>query len=271
MTNPNPIEPVQGVKPAVESAPAAHDASTERVAPDQAKFSALMATETASAELNLGVPPAQEKELHPLFAQEGGSAQRSGSATDQERKKRQQQETEEVAGLAGRSKGSGTAEAGATASEAITSAPSQRTDSFDSQVRALQDQIARDQEGLTKYGDQIKPSYYPVLRNHLTHIDDHIKIALSKVGIEGKGIAEEPGQKKLHPVKQFISYLTHNHQQLEALSSTVASLEHGGQFSAQQMLALQYKMHTIQQQVELFSALLNKVIESIKTVMNVQV
>ena len=53
--------------------------------------------------------------------------------------------------------------------------------------------------------------------------------------------------------------------------STVEQFNLTGQITPANMLAIQMKMGYVQQQIELFTSLLNKALESTKTIMNVQV
>ena len=69
-----------------------------------------------------------------------------------------------------------------------------------------------------------------------------------------------------------MSFLTNSQQQLENLNGTIAHLNIAGpNLSPANMLAIQLKMNAVTQQIELFTSLLNKALESAKTIMNVQV
>jgi len=118
---------------------------------------------------------------------------------------------------------------------------------------------------------EIKPSYQTVLRNRLTHIDDNLKIALNKAGIEYTPPPVASGGNSNNPVQKFLNFVTNSQQQLENLNVAVDGVGNNGQISPASMLAIQMKMGHIQQQIELFTSLLNKALESTKTIMNVQV
>lgn len=128
----------------------------------------------------------------------------------------------------------------------------------------------------------IKSSVRNLLQNKLSHIDDGLKIALTKVNSEynaGKDITtteatatEQPGPVRVNPIERFLGFvadgqyqLAHLGEQLEVMGAT------GKELSPTNMLAVQVKMGWIQQELELFSNLLNKSLESIKTIMNIQV
>lgn len=117
---------------------------------------------------------------------------------------------------------------------------------------------------------EIKDSVQTLLRSKLSHIDESLKIALSKAGVEYTPPAKQAGIAT--PIERFLGFLTHAQRQLENLGDGVQSLTAmKGQLSPATMLAIQVKVGYVQQEVELFTSLLNKLLESTKTVMNVQV
>ncbi len=112
-----------------------------------------------------------------------------------------------------------------------------------------------------------------LLKNKLTHINDNLRIALNKAGVEYALPNENPtAQNLLNPVDRFLGLLTNGQYQLQNLS---AELEHmstaGVQLSPANMMAIQIKVNQVTQQIELFINLLNNAIQSTKTIMNVQV
>jgi len=122
--------------------------------------------------------------------------------------------------------------------------------------------------------EDIKPSYQTLLKNRLTHVDDNLKIALSKAGVEYDSIAQAAPTKNnlVNPMQRFLGFLTHGQYQLEHLEKTIEHLNlTGAQLSPVNMLAIQIKVGQVQQEIELFTSLLNKSLESTKTIMNVQV
>lgn len=132
-------------------------------------------------------------------------------------------------------------------------------------------QLEEAKTSLSQAGAELKPSYQTVLRNRLSHIDDNLKIALSKAGVEYTAPAV-PQQGAANPIERFMGYLTQGQYQLTHLSTTIDQLNlTGAQLTPANMLALQIKVGQIQQEIELFTSLLNKALESTKTIMNVQV
>lgn len=116
---------------------------------------------------------------------------------------------------------------------------------------------------------EIKRSVQNVLQNKLIHIDENLRISLAKIGVDYTPPEKPKGLST--PVERFLNYLTHGQAQLETLSSQVSSIDQAHELSAGKVLALQIKVGFIQQELEFFASLLNKTLESTKTLMNVQV
>ncbi len=108
-----------------------------------------------------------------------------------------------------------------------------------------------------------------VLRNKLTHIDESLKVSLDRAGVEYTPQAKVEGK---NPLEKFLNLLTDGQSRLESISSDVQSMQlNKKELSPATMLSLQIKVGFIQQEIELFTSLLSKAIESTKTIMNVQV
>ena len=117
---------------------------------------------------------------------------------------------------------------------------------------------------------QIKDSVQTVLRKKLNHIDDSLKIALNNAGIEYKP-PEKPTSLNA-PMDRFLGLLTHGQDQLEKLAGDVRLMANDeNEMSPANMLLIQIKVHQVQQEIELFTSMLNKALESTKTILNVQV
>lgn len=117
---------------------------------------------------------------------------------------------------------------------------------------------------------EIKTSVQNVLRSKIQHIDNSLKIALSKAGLEYTP-PERPTSLQT-PVERFLGLLTHSQNSLETLAGDVQAM-YGGrkEFNPANMLLIQIKVAQVQQEIELFTSMLNKALESTKTIMNVQV
>lgn len=117
---------------------------------------------------------------------------------------------------------------------------------------------------------EIKSSVQNLLQSKLTHIDESLKIALNKAGVE---YVAPVAQKNLStPIERFLGFLTNAQAGLEGLGNDVERMSLvKGQISPADMLAVQVKVGYIQNEIEFFTALLNKALESTKTIMNIQV
>lgn len=124
---------------------------------------------------------------------------------------------------------------------------------------------------LTTPNLELKSSVQTLLKNKLSHIDDNLRIALQKAGVDY--VHPEPAVVDAkNPIDRFLGFLTHGQSQLEHLSTEVEGIAlRKGELSPAHMLALQMKVGYIQSELEFFTALLNKALESTKTIMNVQV
>ncbi len=119
----------------------------------------------------------------------------------------------------------------------------------------------------------IKHSAQQILQNKLNHIDESLKIALSRAGVEVEPQAiASANSGRVNPIERFLHFLGDGQNQLQNLGHELRLMGlNNKELSPVNMLAIQVKMGQIQQELELFSSLLNKALESIKTIMNIQV
>lgn len=140
-------------------------------------------------------------------------------------------------------------------------------------VAQAQDVIARMseiKEQLALPDQSIKPAYRNLLKNKLTHIDENLKIALSAAGIES--VPPPTKAATNNPIDRFLGFLTDGQAQLSTIAKEVETMHlNKNNINAASMLAVQIKVGFIQQELEFFSSVLNKALESTKTIMNVQV
>lgn len=117
---------------------------------------------------------------------------------------------------------------------------------------------------------QLRDSAVPLLKDKLTNIDEGVRVALSKAGVEYK---ESFGQDTSgNPIMRFMGMLTHGQYQLQNLAQEVERWHlNKSEIDPAAMLSVQIKVGYIQQELEFFTGLLNKALESTKTIMNVQV
>lgn len=137
-------------------------------------------------------------------------------------------------------------------------------------------QIEEVKAKLTTPDLELKGSVQTLLRNKLSHIDENLKIALNRAGLEYSPpqlttAATGPGT-LANPIERFLGLLTHGQYQLQRLANDIQHMSNTpNNINPASMLAIQLKMGYVQQELELFANLLNKSLESIKTIMNVQV
>jgi len=142
------------------------------------------------------------------------------------------------------------------------------------QLIAKAEGVINDMENLKKKLSapdlQIKESMQGVLRNKLSHMDESLKVALSRAGIEY--IQPQQAPTSTNPIDRFLGMLTKSQSQLESLAGNLRNMHENSQdLSPATMLLMQVKVGFLQQEVELFTGLLGKALESTKTIMNVQV
>jgi hypothetical protein len=142
--------------------------------------------------------------------------------------------------------------------------------------------VAQTQEVIKKIEDvktqlaspdlQLKDSVQNLLKNKLSHIDDSLKVVMNRAGLEYTPQAAGGQTGLIAPIERFIGFLTHGQYQLQKLASDVQMMHlNQEEISPASMLAIQIKVGYIQQEVEFFANMLNKALESTKTIMNVQI
>lgn len=130
-------------------------------------------------------------------------------------------------------------------------------------------QVDTAREQLQTPGLSLKSSVQDVLNTKLNNIEDNLKVALEKAGVDYAGPARAS---RANPVTRFLDLLTGGQTKLEQLATHVGALhEARKQMSPAGMLAIQLKVTYIQQELEFFTNVLNKSLESTKTIMNIQV
>ena len=132
-------------------------------------------------------------------------------------------------------------------------------------------QMNKIKEKLATPNLQLSPDTTTLLNNKLQHIDENLRVALSKAGVEYNPSAALEN-KSANPIEKFLGFLTHAQSQLATLSSDVSAMAlNSTEISPANMLRVQIKMGYISQETEFFTAVLNKALDSTKTIMNVQI
>lgn len=122
------------------------------------------------------------------------------------------------------------------------------------------------------FKEKVTPAGDTTLMHQLTHMDESLKITLNKAGLEYKSTLMSVEQVEKNPIERFLGFLENGQKDLDTLGSEVLNFQKNGHtISPADMVAVQYKVNTVQQQVELFTATLNKSLETVKSIMNTQV
>jgi hypothetical protein len=121
----------------------------------------------------------------------------------------------------------------------------------------------------------LRETAVPILKNKISHIDESIRIALSHTGSEfSETQAASPATAvKENPIERFLGLLTDGQSKLQSLAGDLQMMASNktSEINPAQLLLIQVKVGYIQQELEFFSGMLNKGLESTKTIMNVQV
>jgi|NOAtaT_7_FD_contig_31_4908623_length_1016_multi_7_in_0_out_0_2 hypothetical protein len=150
------------------------------------------------------------------------------------------------------------------------------TDSLIMQTKEAIGKIEEIKNTLDSPNAHIKSSTQQLLHNKLQHIDDNLHVALTRAGIEystptAQALTVNPPVTG-SPIERFLGFLTDGQFKLQNLGNELQAMSaQGQQLTPVNMLAVQVKVTQLQQELELFSTLLNKGLESIKTIMNIQV
>jgi hypothetical protein len=118
---------------------------------------------------------------------------------------------------------------------------------------------------------KLSPVYEAPLSERLIHIDASLKSALGVAGAEVKAPPPLPTKGEA-PLVRFLNYLTHGDRQLSQLVAEVQTYNTKDEpLTPAKLLAIQIKLNFVQQELEFFTNVLNKALESTKTLMNIQI
>lgn len=144
-----------------------------------------------------------------------------------------------------------------------------KTKDLVAQADEVVNQISTIKEKLQTPNLELKPATQMLLQNKLQHIDENLRVALSKAGVEYTP-SEQLQNKSVNPIERFLGFLTNGQTQLAGLSNELETLG-TKEITPANMLRIQMKVAYISQEIDFFTAVLNKALESTKTIMNVQV
>lgn len=106
---------------------------------------------------------------------------------------------------------------------------------------------------------------------HLEHMDRELRdVTQLTTGVEIGSLM--PAEKGKSPAVRFLSFLTESDRKLGNFVDEMKGLQIGQQrLSPEQLFAIQIKLGFVQTELEFFTGTLNKALESVKTLMNVQI
>lgn len=220
----------------------------ERLPPDKEKFNSLMANDSSKANQTLEVNKTAQVEKTEIIPGDSRDARKidtaKSSLMDEVRNLDRQ------VNMAGRA-------------------------TPESLVAQAHDAIAKIDEIKSKLNTptlELKGSVQNILRSKLSHIDENLKIALNKAGVEYQAPVNPTTAASQNPIERFLGFLTDGQSKLQSLANDVQVMHlNRKEISPASMLAIQIKVGFITQELEFFTAMLNKALESTKTIMNVQV
>lgn len=108
------------------------------------------------------------------------------------------------------------------------------------------------------------------MQGHITHADRGLQeVSKLTTGVE-TGSSISPAE--ISPAVRFLSFLTESDQKLNHFVDELSNLQVGSKrLSPATLLAVQVKLGFIQNELEFFTATLNKALDSTKTIMNIQI
>jgi hypothetical protein len=109
----------------------------------------------------------------------------------------------------------------------------------------------------------------PELSKSIGHVERSLQEAVQlTTGVEVGSVAKVDKP----PLKKFLTYLTESDKRLTTIMNEIQALDMQKQkLTPERLLAIQVKMGFVQQQLEFFTTALSKSLDSIKTLMNVQI
>ena len=140
------------------------------------------------------------------------------------------------------------------------------------QATSLKNQIARPRAVLLEAADApLDGQSIATLSSHLEHINRSLRdVTKLTTGVDVETAPSITAEKS--PAIRFLSYLTESDKQLSNLVTEIDAMQNSKtQLTPAKLLAVQIKLGFVQQELEFFTTVLNKALESTKTIMNVQI
>jgi hypothetical protein len=144
--------------------------------------------------------------------------------------------------------------------------------SFDtllSQVKSAHNMLGDMTNSLNTKDLKLKPSQRYLLRNKLKNANTYLRSANGKLGAP---IPAEPKETKSGGILgKFLNYISDGQNNLMAAQKQIANLKgKGDTLQPADFLSIQIKMSHAQQEIEYASIMLGKAVDTLKTLMNIQ-
>jgi hypothetical protein len=140
-------------------------------------------------------------------------------------------------------------------------------DTLIAQISTSQDSLANVRNKLN-VNPPMKRAQMHLVRNRLTDASTYLRAANAKLGAETPPM---PSQAGARPIERFLNYVTDGENQLAAAQDKIGDMQKSGnQLRPADFLIVQIKLSQAQQEIEYSSVLLSKVIDSIKSTLNIQ-
>lgn len=141
-------------------------------------------------------------------------------------------------------------------------------DSLQAQSKNVQDTIGTVSQQLNTQNLKLKRSQTHLLKNKLQDANDHIRAAGNQLGIQAPPIQMPSGG---GPVDRFLAYLGDGQDQMIAIQDKLKELSaKPGSITPAAMLLVQVKMNQASQEISYASALLSKIVDSLKQILSTQ-
>jgi hypothetical protein len=163
--------------------------------------------------------------------------------------------------------------------------PQATAQSLLSQVNLMQDSMKTLQGHMGNPNLKLKPSQKYLVKNKLSSMEEGLNAVNSRLGgtldkedshsggsyMDGSPEDKKKPGKISGPIGQFLNYVTDGVQTLESVKGELASLgDKKKQLTPGDFLFIQVKLAKVQQEMEFTSAVLTKVQEDFKTIINIQ-
>jgi hypothetical protein len=136
------------------------------------------------------------------------------------------------------------------------------------QSRTIQDTLGQIESQAKTPNLKLKRSQTHLLKSKLQSANEHLRATSDKLGI-----AQSPFKmpSEATGIDRFLAYINDGQAQIEKVQKKLKDISASGQpMKSSDFLLVQVKMAQAQQEIEYSSVLLSKVVDSIKSVVNIQ-